>query len=93
MGGKGEIPKYWRLFRLFDISVIIVFDNDKAGDKQQRNKIIPDCFGIRPEDIEEGVDVFKHLTISKEGVFEGQDLIILEKDFEIAVKKEKSFDK
>jgi putative ATP-dependent endonuclease of OLD family len=88
VSGKGEIPKYWRLFYLFEIPMIVVMDNDSSGSSsKQNNKIIADCFNCELSDIEEDVDVFKHLKLFNEDVFE-QDIIVLEQDFEKALQND-----
>src|SRR5690606_2892197 len=89
VGGKGEIPKYWRLFYSFDIPVITIFDNDSSDEqKKKNNKIIADCFNCNESDLEAEVDVFSHKQLSKDGIFKDQNVIILQTDFETALKND-----
>lgn len=79
--GKGQIPKYWRLFKSFDINLSIVFDSDDSSDKNKANEIISKCFSCRKDVITTGIKVIKKIET------DSQDLFVLEKDFETALKK------
>ncbi len=87
VGGKNQIPKYWRLFKKFHLPLLVVFDNDNSPDKKQSNKNLTDCFNCDESDIINGCDIYKLREANKQNVFE-QHLIILEKDFETAIKKD-----
>ncbi|MEK7112971.1 MAG: AAA family ATPase [Patescibacteria group bacterium] len=91
VGGKGQIPKYWRLFKSFGLPTLILFDNDNSDDKRSSNGIIANTFNIRSEEITDGtLSIYKELDCEKSGVFK-QKLIVLEQNFETALKKD--FDK
>lgn len=83
VGGKAQIPKYWRLFFKFDIPILVIFDNDvRKNEKERNNEIIASCFNIEKESIE-NCEIYR--------VFEGrykQQLIVFENDFETATKKD-----
>ncbi len=87
VGGKNQIPKYWRLFKKFHLPLLVIFDNDNSPDKGQSNKNLAICFNCNESDIINGCDVYKQIEAKKQNVFE-QYLIILEKDFETAIKKD-----
>ncbi|QFR39547.1 AAA family ATPase [Candidatus Gracilibacteria bacterium 28_42_T64] len=82
VGGKGEIPKYWRLFHKFGIPVICIFDNDSTNGKEKSNELISKCFNIPITDITENINLFKNKNISN------GNLVILEGDFEETIEKE-----
>jgi len=84
--GKNQIPKYWRLYSAFQIPIIVIFDNDNCESKQSSNKNIATCFGLTIEDIVNDVDGYKHIITTNE-ICE-TDILILEKDFESAVKND-----
>lgn len=75
--GKNQIPKYWRLFKSFDIKLSIVFDSDSQG-----NKNIASCFGCNESDLQASIDKIKKVETTN------QNLYVLEKDFETALKKD-----
>lgn len=87
VGGKSQVPKYWRLFKSFNIPILIVFDNDITKDNGQGNGLLATCFNCRKEDFIESIDIYKKLETSKQDVFE-QSLIVLNGDFETAIEKE-----
>ena len=84
VGGKNQIPKYWRLFSLFRVPIIVVFDNDDDGTAQKRrsNANIASCFGLSVSEIVDGINVFATVTSKTEPLTK---LLVLEKDFENAV--------
>jgi len=87
--GKNQIPKYWRLFYKFDIPMLILFDNDNSKGKEKSNKNLAECFNCSIEDFLDNVDIFKLIEVSDcpfEPTFE-QKIMILEKDFETAIRK------
>jgi putative ATP-dependent endonuclease of OLD family len=85
VNGKNQIPKYWRLYSKFKIPIIVVFDNDNSANKVSSNTNIANCFGITINDIIDNVDVVK--IIDSKTVPQSK-LVILERDFETAFKKE-----
>lgn len=87
VGGKNQIPKYWRLFKSFGIEVYVLFDNDNSTDKEKSNQNIATCFNCISDDILNNVDVIKILDTKKDGIFE-QKLFILEENFETSFKKD-----
>lgn len=76
--GKNQIPKYWRLFKSFDIKLSTVFDSDSQG-----NNNLASCFGCAEGDLQaNNIDKIKKIkTIN-------QNLYVFEKDFETALKKD-----
>lgn len=80
--GKNQIPKYWRLFKAFDIKLSVVFDSDSQG-----NKNIADCFGLNENIISESIDKMKKIETTNQNIF------VFEKDFESALKKDFNNDK
>jgi len=84
VGGKTQIPKYWRLFYKFKIPMLIVIDNDvNKPEKERNNQIIADCFNISVKDIENISETFKILN----GRF-GQKLLVFKENIETALKKD-----
>lgn len=75
--GKNQIPKYWRLFKSFNIPISVVFDSDRNW-----NNNIASCFGCDENSIP--------LNINKSKVIptERQKLFVFEGDFETALKKD-----
>jgi putative ATP-dependent endonuclease of the OLD family len=74
--GKNQIPKYWRLFKSFDIKISIIFDSDSEG-----NKNLATCFACEEEEISQDIEIIKKIST------EQQNLYIFENDFETALKK------
>jgi putative ATP-dependent endonuclease of the OLD family len=83
--GKNQIPKYWRLYASFNIPIIVIFDNDNEGNNSKSNQNLATCFGITTADILNDVDKFKVVTSTTNPI---TDLIVLENDFETALKKD-----
>ncbi len=86
VGGKSQIPKYWRLFYKFGIPMLVVFDNDiDKPETERNNKIIADCFNVNAEDIEDigENETFKLLTARFE-----QRLLIFKGNIETALKED-----
>lgn len=75
--GKNQIPKYWRLFKSFNIPISVVFDSDRNW-----NNNIASCFGCDENSIP--LNINKSRVISTER----QKLFVFEKDFETALKKD-----
>jgi len=75
--GKNQIPKYWRLFKAFDIKLSVVFDGDSDG-----NKNLAGCFNCDETDILKDIDKIKKIETTN------QTLFVFEKDFETALKKD-----
>lgn len=75
--GKNQIPKYWRLFKAFDIKLSIVFDSDSQG-----NNNLASCFGCTEIDLQANIDKIKKVETTN------QNLYVFEKDFETALKKD-----
>jgi len=75
--GKNQIPKYWRLFKAFDIKLSIVFDSDSQG-----NNNLASCFGCTESDLQANIDKIKKVETTN------QNLYVFEKDFETALKKD-----
>lgn len=83
--GKNQIPKYWRLYASFGIPTIVIFDNDNKNGKEKSNKNIATCFNLELADLLDNVNSYKHLTAKTDIK---TDLIVLEIDFESAIKKD-----
>lgn len=83
--GKNQIPKYWRLYASFGIPIIVIFDNDNKNNKEKSNNNITTCFNLEIHDILDDVNIYKHIKSKTEIE---SDLIIIEIDFETAVKKD-----
>jgi putative ATP-dependent endonuclease of OLD family len=83
--GKNQIPKYWRLYASFGIPTIVIFDNDNKNGKEKSNKNIASCFKLELADLLDNVNSYKHITPKTDIE---TDLIVLEIDFETAVKKD-----
>lgn len=75
--GKNQIPKYWRLFKIFDIKLSVVFDSDSQG-----NNNLASCFGCDESDFKPIFDKIKKVETVD------QNLFVFEKDFETALKKD-----
>ncbi len=86
VGGKAQIPKYWRLFYKFQMKLLVVFDNDTNKEaKERNNEIISKCCGVSIDDIED-IDsnkTFKILTGSH-----NQKLLIFRENFDNALKED-----
>ena len=82
VGGKNQIPKYWRLFKLFNIKLSVVFDSDSQG-----NSNIAKCFSCSEDVITRNINIIKKIKTDR------QTLYVFEKDFETALKKDFSNDK
>ena len=84
VGGKTQIPKYWRLFHKFEIPMFIVMDNDVNKPQEERNnQIIADCFNIDVRDIENINKIFE--------IFNGrfsQKLLVFKANIETALKED-----
>lgn len=84
--GKNQIPKYWRLFRAFDIPTVAVADSDDddAGEKRRSNIGLSSCFGVELDDILD-VDLAKVVrrAVEPEGA-----LVVLEGDYETSLLKD-----
>ncbi|WP_422445582.1 ATP-dependent nuclease [Thermoanaerobacterium sp. DL9XJH110] len=90
VNGKNQMPKYWRLFYKFDIPILVIFDNDNSEDKESSNKNIAECFHCSIEDILKDVNIYKIIEATDnpiEPTFR-QKLVILEKNFETALRKD-----
>lgn len=87
VNGKNQIPKYWRMFYTFGIPMLVLIDNDSTPEKVKSNKNIAACFNCSIEDIADNTDIYKIIDTSKDGVFT-QKVMMLEKDFEYALKKD-----
>ncbi len=75
--GKNQIPKYWRLFKSFDIKLSVVFDSDSQG-----NNNLAACFGCSENDLQLGIDKIKKVETTN------QNLFVFETNFETALKKD-----
>jgi len=64
----------------------VLIDNDSTPEKVKSNKNIAACFNCSIEDITDDIDIYKIIDAS-DGVFT-QKVMILEKDFECALKKD-----
>lgn len=87
VGGKNQIPKYWRLFKNFNLPLLIIFDNDNSQGKQNSNENLAICFNCKESDILDNCCVYKTIRSVKENIFE-QPLIVVENDFETTIKKD-----
>jgi len=91
VGGKTQLPKYWRLFFKFQIPMLVVFDNDLDKSKGDRNnEQIAQCFNISVEDIEnlEENQTFKIIEAESESPSFIQPLLVFKKNIEFAIKTE-----
>lgn len=75
--GKNQIPKYWRLFKSFNIPISVVFDSDSNW-----NGNIAKCFHCDENSIPLGINKSKVIET------ESQKLFVFETDFETALKKD-----
>jgi len=75
--GKNQIPKYWRLFKAFDIKLSVVFDSDSDG-----NINLASCFGCDENEISQNINIVKKMETAN------QNLFVFETDFEKALKKD-----
>lgn len=75
--GKNQIPKYWRLFKAFNIKLSVVFDSDSQG-----NNNLATCFGCDEIDLQSDIDKIKKVETTI------QNLFVFETDFETAFKKD-----
>lgn len=75
--GKNQIPKYWRLFKSFNIPISVVFDSDSNW-----NKNIAECFRCDENSIPWSINKSKVIETER------QKLFVFEKDFETALKKD-----
>jgi len=86
VGGKNQLPKYWRLFTQFDLPTLVLFDNDNDdADKQRSNRNIAACMGVEMSDFTERVAICKVLEANRPGK---TPLVVLEKDFEHALDRD-----
>jgi putative ATP-dependent endonuclease of OLD family len=91
VSGKNQIPKYWRLFGAFEIPIVVMFDSDDDGEtsegkpkeKRLSNKQLAACFGVSVDDLIKDVSICKRLKAARTP---GTELIVLENDFENAVR-------
>lgn len=85
VNGKNQIPKYWRLFGQFNPNILCVFDNDESSSSKMLSNVnIGKCFGLP-------LQKFKNISLYRELVGAGSPaspLIVLEEDFEKAIRKE-----
>lgn len=72
VGGKNQIPKYWRLFHAFEIPVTIFMDYDDVDS----NKQILDCFDLEKESISQGSEPYKIMKLNSTAI------VIFYQDFE-----------
>jgi putative ATP-dependent endonuclease of OLD family len=86
LGGKNQIPRYWRLFGRFALGMVVLFDNDESGEKNS-NKNVATCMGIDEESIVSDVDIFKTMNAARSPA---SLLVVLENDYESALKKDYS---
>lgn len=87
VGGKNQLPKYWRLFKSFNVPLLVLFDNDVTGDGKDGNQQLAECFNCSVDDIVKDIGIYTRLDTAKQDVFE-QPLIILRGDFETAIESE-----
>ncbi len=91
--GKNQIPKYWRLFSKFKIPLLVVFDNDDDGfagngqpnSKRKSNLNLAKCFDFELTEVTDGMDGYKVLV---SGSDPKTPILVLEKNFEAAVRKD-----
>lgn len=84
VNGKGNLPKYWRLFTMFGIPTVLLFDNDASTDSGRNNKNIATCFSLDPQTFVEDIDNVKVVPALLSSSIE--TLIVLDKDFENSIK-------
>lgn len=80
VGGKGQIPKYWRLLSKFNAPVISIFDRD---DSNNNNSGIAKCFGLEVADIEHDEQSFKRLISENTPNY---PIYVFNQDYETAIK-------
>lgn len=81
--GKGQIPKYWRLYKKFEIPIVVMFDNDNSADKQNSNQQLSLCFDIAMNDILNDITFAKRITSPR-----GCEIIVVENDFEYSIREQ-----
>lgn len=84
VGGKNQIPRYWRLFSKFSLGMVVMFDNDQKKDKNS-NKNIATCMGLNETDFTTEVNTFKTLRAART---HASLLVVLEHDYETALRKD-----
>jgi putative ATP-dependent endonuclease of OLD family len=89
VNGKNQIPKYWRLFYKFEIPMLVMFDNDNSNGKEKSNENLAKCFNCSINDFLDNVNIYKVIDVSggSSGSTFKQKLMVLEKDFETAIRK------
>jgi len=83
VGGKGNLPKYWRLFTAFDLPVLTIFDNDSGTEtKKGANQILETCMGWSAADNLENVEIYKPMKDAR-----GMETVsvVFQKDYETAL--------
>lgn len=79
VGGKGNLAKWWRFFKSYDIIVYICFDNDHKDDKKEvKRKEALKTIGIPDEEIED------LLTVDDWSI--GENYCIFGEDFETTMR-------
>ncbi len=64
VGGKGNIPRFWRLFTAFRIPVFVIFDNDSQDDQQSlKRQDICETLGLHDPNEIQGVLDEQRITV------------------------------
>ncbi len=86
--GKNQIPKYWRIFKSFNIDIYTLFDSDNSNpEKVKSNENLAKCFNCTTSELTEVEDLIKVVNVHKESIF-SQKLFVINKDFEACIKKD-----
>lgn len=91
VGGKSQLPKYWRLFGAFEIPMVVMCDNDQkvalegssAHPPTTANTSLAACFGLDASDFMRTVDGVARVRSRQNP---STSVIILCDEFEVAVR-------
>lgn len=78
VGGKNQLPKYWRLLSKFNAPVIVIFDRDDGN-----NDGLARCFGVDVQEINHHETSYRRLSSNTDPQ---TALYVLNRDFETAIK-------
>jgi putative ATP-dependent endonuclease of OLD family len=82
--GKGQIPKYWRLFSAFRIPLLVIADNDVGKNAGESNKPLAECFVVDERELLE-VEICKLVQSKSKPV---TPILMMEDDYETALRKD-----
>jgi len=81
--GKNQISKYWRLYNQFQIPIIAIFDNDNSVEKVSSNQQLANCFDVTMNELINDITLAKKVVSPR-----GCDIIVIETDFESALRSQ-----